>query len=176
MLVTSGSGNAKANVKTVPIRYVRSDIGTTVTISLDGGRDQPEYAGKLGFQQGNRAWQSVCANVRSPMGGAAFPVKLLSSSKFGGNVAKAGNIVSACFNYAHTPAQCAGLQVAVWKALEDGTTQADFSSGHLRVSASPDVMSYARQYYKASGKKGEAVYLQTCDTKPGGQDQLAPVK
>ncbi len=98
-----------------------------------------------------------------------YAVQNLSSNRYGGNVALAGNIIARYFYVAQTDDQCAGLQLAVWKALEDGTEQADFLSGRFQAKASPAVLAYASLYYKAIGTSGNAIYLQAGGAQGGGQ-------
>ena len=91
----------------------------------------------------------------------------------GGNIALAGNIVSHFFAVARTADQCAGLQIAVWEALEDGGVQPEFLSGHFQVHAGDAAIAYAANFYQAAGQDGDALYLQTGDD--GGQSQLTPL-
>lgn len=161
-------GSLLSTSQTFPVRFAQVTVGENVTISIDGGRAETVFAGKMGFQDRTHAWQSVCADVRSPISqGQFFNVRALSALQTGGNIADAGNIVSRCFYKARTPDQCAGLQVAVWKAIEDGPDWADFSTGRLRVQAGLGVMMYAQMYYQAAGQGGDAVFLQA----GGGQNQ-----
>jgi hypothetical protein len=150
------------------IRFQQTDIGRMVTICLDGQKVETTFAGKMHFQDENSGWDSVCADVRSPVtAGQFFQVHPLSSAKYGGYVAKAGNIVAKYFNSAHTPDQCAGLQIAVWKTLEDGPDYPSFLSGKFQVHAGAAAMMFAAQYYQAADEDGNALYLQTLG---GGQD------
>jgi hypothetical protein len=154
-------------------------MGQNVQILHDGQVIDQTFAGKLTFKDGAHRWQSVCAAVHSPVRqGQVFTVIALKSSKAGGNIAKAGNIVAMFFKSAQTPDQCAGLQIAVWKAIEDGTDQADFTTGNFQVQASPRVMAWAAQYYTAIATAGEAAYIQTAQGQNGqgnqtGQSQLS---
>ena len=151
-----------ASPKPFSVQFMQSISGRNVTVCIDGRFVETSFAGKLGFRDANHQWMSVCADVRAPVRpGQYFGVRALSSSNFGGRVAKAGNIVARFFYEAQTPDQCAGLQVAVWKALEDGADEADFSSGHFQVRASYAVISWAQHYYQALNTPGDAVYLQT---------------
>jgi hypothetical protein len=148
------------------VRFAQVTSGREVTLSIDGGPAETEFAGKLGFQDATHSWQSVCADVRSPIvKGQFFQLTAVSAAKTGGNIAYAGNIVAHFFSSARNADQCAGLQLAVWKTIEDGPNWSDFSTGHLRVKASPTIMIFAQQYYQAAGQGGDAVYLQAA----GGQ-------
>jgi hypothetical protein len=145
----------------LPLQFGKAVTGMTVKISLDGSKIETTFAGKLGFRDATHSWQSVCADVRSPVSpGQFFNVNMLDSQKVGGNVAKAGNIVARWFGSAVTPVQCAALQIAVWKALEDGSDSPDFLSGRFQVQASPAVITYAEEYYSAINEPGTALYLQ----------------
>ncbi|MHB8635435.1 MAG: hypothetical protein ACYC96_03065 [Fimbriimonadaceae bacterium] len=148
--------------KPFPVQFAGSGLGRTVTICLDGRYVESAFAGKMQFRDAVHRWISVCADVRSPVRqGQMFGVRSWSTAAFGGNVAKAGNIVARYFYEAQTPEQCAGLQVAVWKALEDGGDRANFLTGRFQVRADITVMSWAQYYYGALHTPGNAVYLQT---------------
>ena|ERR1022692_511835 len=154
--------------KPFSVQFAQSVSGRNVTICLDGQFVETAFAGKLGFRDATHEWTSVCADVRGPVrAGQVYAVRLLGTSSFGGRVARAGNIVARYFYEAQSPDQCAGLQIAVWKALEDSADRADFSSGHLQVRSTFSVMSWAQQYYQAINTPGDAVYLQTANG--GGQ-------
>jgi hypothetical protein len=178
--------------KPFPVQFLQSFSGREVKICLDGRFVETTFAGKMGFRDASHQWTSVCADVRGPVHpGQYFGVRAIRSQDFGGKVAKAGNIVARFFFEAQTPDQCAGLQVAAWKAPEDGSDQLDFSSGRLQVSAGYAVLNWAQYYYQALNTPGDAVYLQTgngggqggpYDRPPGGgqggggggQSQLSP--
>jgi hypothetical protein len=101
-------------------------------------------------------------------------VRPLSSAKVGGNVAKAGNIVAKFFGAARSADQCAGLQLAVWEAIEDGAARPDFGSGRFRSAGSAAVLGFAQEYYKGLGEPGDALYLQTAGGGGNdGQSQIA---
>lgn len=120
---------ALASPQPFAIQFELAVSGRTVTVCIDGRSVETTFAGKLGFRDANHEWQSVCADVRSPVsGGQIYRVQNFSSTLYGGNVARAGNIVAKYFYAAQTPDQCAGLQIAVWKALEDGTDEPDFEA------------------------------------------------
>src|SRR5579859_2135431 len=96
--------------------YAQPACGRMIAISVDGGPVHDGFAGKLGFRDALHAWSSVCGDVRAPISdGQSYGMVALSSSKVGGNVARAGNIVAKYFYEARTPDQCAGLQIAVWE-------------------------------------------------------------
>jgi hypothetical protein len=80
-----------------------------------------------------------------PMSTARFH----KASSTGGNYAKAGRIVARYFYDAQTPEQCAGLQIAVWEAIEVGSDKPEFDQGKFRVSADDETMYYANMYYGA---------------------------
>lgn len=144
------------------IQFAHSAVGQNVVVCIDGETVEQTFAGKMTFRDERHSWQSVCADVRSPVAqGQVFTVTAFNSKKVGGNVEKAGNIVAKYFKSAQTPDQCAGLQIAVWKALEDGEEQPDFSSGRLQVRASQSVLNYAYQYYQAISTPGQAAYIAT---------------
>ena len=95
---------------------------------------------------------------------------MFGTSSQNASVVKAGNIVAANFKDAQSADQCAGLQLAVWEAIEDGGDQPDFLGGHFQAGANPSVMAYAQQYYQAAGQKGNALFLRAF----GGQTQIVP--
>jgi len=160
-------------VRQEPIQFLRGTSGQTVTIWTDG-LTETTFAGKLGFQDGARSWTSVCADASSPIsGGQTFQVGLRSTSAYGGNVALAGNIVARYFKAAQTPAECAGLQLAVWKALADGSSTRDFSQGHFQARATTAAMFYAQQYIQGEDDGGDAVYFQVPGGGQGGQSQIS---
>src|SRR5205823_685773 len=129
---------------------------------------------KLGFREASRSWTSVCADVRTHIAGGQFAhVLIRDSAKMGGNIAKAGNIVARYFNEAFTPDQCAGLQLAVWEAIEDGGKAPDFNAGHFAARAAPAVLAYAEAYYDAAQIPAPAAAIDAAAA--GAQSQLAPV-
>lgn len=101
-----------------------------------------------------------------------FYVQPYNTSTYIGNIRKAGNIVAKYFNEAQTPEQCAGLQIAVWEALEDGGSSPDFFSGKFQVQADPASIVYAEHYYTAVNTPGQATMLQS--TSGMAQSQIIP--
>ena len=96
----------------------------------------------------------------------------MSSLKAGGRIALAGSIVAKYFDAARTPDQCAGLQLAVWEAVEDGGPHANFGAGRFRVRATMDALDYAEDFYDAiRDAQQEAAFLQ--GGSDGGQSQLS---
>jgi uncharacterized membrane protein YgcG len=150
------------------VQFGEAATGLNVTICLDGSKVETTFAGKLSFRDATHSWQSVCADVRSPVSsGQYFDVNLVNTQKAGGRIARAGNIVARWFPYAQTREQCAALQIAVWKELEDGTDIPDFGNGRFTVTTEPMVMMLAAQYYSAAQTPGEALFLQV--NNGGGQ-------
>lgn len=145
----------------VTVQYAQTTIGRTVSISLDGKPARSEFAGKLGFRDRDSSWTSVCADIRSPVEpGSFFAVQVQSSTKTGGNIALAGNIVGRYFKEAQTPDECAGLQLAVWEAIEDGGAKPDFGAGKFRVKATDAVLHFAQEYYGALDEPSDVIFLQ----------------
>ncbi len=161
-----------------PIQFAASVTGETVTVCIDGSKVETTFAGKLGFRdQGNVRNLSVCANVRGPIAvGQSFWVKPLQTHRLGGNYSLAGNIVAKYFAKAQTPAQCAGLQIAVWEAIEDGGPYPNFGEGRFMVNASPAAMAWAGQYYQAVGEEGNAILLMTGNGNGQSQMMGVPIK
>lgn len=172
------------------VTFGSSGTGRYVRV-VEDGRVEPTYAGKLRFETDKGSWEAVCADVKSPIyTGQSFPVKPESSLKHGGNIAKAGRIVAKYFNSARTPEQCAGLQIAVWTAIEDGTKNPDFVAGRFHVEADPASLHYAAKYYQAANEKAPAcgpmgrpgapekqqgnANLMETGPSGGGQAQLSP--
>ncbi len=154
------------------IQYGKAVAGRNVQLSINGGRVHTGFAGKLAFRDQNRSWSSYCAQVSSPIvSGQYFMVILLSSKKKGGNIAKAGNIVAKFFSKAQTADQCAGLQLAIWEAIEDGGTKPNFLGGKFQAQGSREVMAFAEEFYGAVSEDGDAIYLEH-DWPNGGQDQI----
>jgi hypothetical protein len=171
-LAIAGLLAAASSPRPVEVQFVQGTTGRTVTIMIDGRQTRTTFAGKLGFRERNRSWQSVCGNVRAPMtNGSFFRLKPLSSKQVGGRIALAGNIVAKYFASARTADQCAGLQLAVWEAVEDGGDHADFSTGQFRAAAPAAAMDYAQDFYEAITDAKEAAYLESQDS--GGQDQFS---
>ena len=160
--------------RTIPVQFVKSAIGLNVTVAIDGKVEQT-FAGKLSFKDEQHAWTSVCADVRSPIqSGQIFPMRILTSRNGSGNISLAGNIVAKYFNAAQSPDQCAALQLAVWKAIEDGESEADFTTGHFQAEASPAVMALAAFYYQGINNPGNSIFLQAGAGGQGsGQSQLS---
>lgn len=161
----------------IPVQFARSLVGRSVTVCLDGVRVKTTFAGKLGFRDARGVWQSVCADVRAPLSaGTHFAVRPMSTSQAGGNVVLAGNIAARHLREATTADQCAGLQLAVWEAIEDGGASADFGSGRFQARATLAALALAQRYYQASGEPGDAIYLQAGGGPgqgEGGQSQIA---
>ena len=159
-----------AMAEEIPIQFARSLTGRMVRVSFGEGI-HTTFAGKLGFRDRYSSWQSVCANVRAPVGaGQIYGARILDSSKCAPGIAKAGRIVAAHFYQAQTPEQCAGLQLAVWEAIEDSGDAPDFFSGAFQAQAEPAVLAYAYAYYETP-REGGSTYLQATG---GGQSQLSP--
>jgi uncharacterized membrane protein YgcG len=136
------------------VRFQKGAIGKQITVVVDG-KIEHTFAGKLTFQEANRSWQSVCGDIHSPMAsGQYFTVHARKTEEVGGNIAKAGRIVARYFNEAQTPEQCAGLQIAVWEAVEIGSDHANFSAGNFQAMSDPETMSYAALYYAAAAQMG----------------------
>lgn len=129
-------------------QFVHSALGRPVTICLDGQKVEQTFAGKMCFRDRTGVWYSVCADVRSPVAaGQVCTLQPVNPAKVGGGMARAGAIVARCFRDAQSADQCAGLQLAVWKAIEDGGDYPDFASGALQARASASVIGWAQQYY-----------------------------
>jgi len=169
------AAHAAAASQPFPVQFGKEVVGRNVMICLDGGRVKSTFAGKLAFRDPSGSWGSVCADVRRPITtGQYFVVKPAKSNQVGGNVAKAGHIVARFFDRARTPDECAGLQLAVWEAIEDGGGAADFTSGHFQARATPGALGYATQFYSDGVyAPDEAVYLKTNGHRQG-QSQLTP--
>lgn len=173
-LVVAMTVSKSAPSKPFPMQFFTEVSGSRVTVCLDGRKIERTVAGKMGFKDSTRQWMSVCADVRAPIRlGQTVWARAWHTSSLGGNVKKAGNIVAKYFKAATTSDQCAGLQLAVWEAIEDGSKTPDFSSGRFQAKASQDVIRFASHYYQAIETNGEAIFLQT---QPGnGQSQVAPI-
>jgi hypothetical protein len=157
------------------VQFARQIVGQSVQVCLDGWKVENTFAGKLGFRTRTASGLSVCANVRGPVSrGQKFVVQPQRSGKVGGNLALAGSIVASCFVLAQSPDQCAGLQIAVWEAIEDGGASPDFGNGRFRVRANAGALAYAAQFYQASRRPGDALFLNTLGGP--GQSQLAVLK
>lgn len=158
----------------IEVQFAQSLNGQMVRVMIDGRQTKTTFAGKLGFRDAHRAWQSLCAEVRRPIQARQhFLVRPASSLKLGGNVALAGNIVAKHFYGAKTAEQCAGLQLAVWEAMEDGGKFADFASGRFRAMATQSALDYGQEFYEAIYEAKEAAFLQAGDD--GGQSQISPI-
>ena len=167
------AANMLLNWQPFDAQFVRSAMGQNVTICLDGQNVHQTFAGKLAFRDNSGTWFSVCADVRSPIQEGQISRSHPSrSAKVGGNIARAGNIVAHFFQKAQTPEQCAGLQLAVWKVIEDGPESCDFTIGRFQAIASPTVIAYAQQYFQAAETveaPSSALYLAA----QSGQSQLS---
>ena len=155
------------------LQFVRSLRGQTVQVSIDGAKVKTTFAGKLAIRDRSLARMSVCGNVRGPISpGQFFRVKPIRSAQAGGRIQLAGNIVSKMFAAAQTDAQCAGLQLAVWEAVEDGGLMPDFRSGHFQARGSDEALAWAAEYYQGIDTPGDALYLWQGDG--DGQSQFGP--
>lgn len=157
-----------------PVQFAAELRGEQVYVSIDGGRPKATFAGQLGFIDRNgRTVASHCCDVRSPVRmEQIFSVQMMSTKAFGGNVTKAGNIVAKHFASVRTKAQAAGMQLAVWEAVEDGNPNPDYAQGHFRAAASDEALRHAHIYYQAVGEAGNSVLLRT--TNKNGQSQIFP--
>lgn len=154
-------------------QFVGNGPGQKVKICLDGRKAHTTFAGKLVFRDSKGTWSSVCSNVRAPIArGRASQMRTWRTSVVGGNRQLAGNIVAASFARAVTPDQCAGLQLAVWEALEDGGRTPDFLSGRFQALASPAVLAFAQDAYGSSATESDATFVETGDK---SQEQLTPL-
>jgi len=161
-----------AGPKPIEVQFARAVTGQNVTIMIDGRYTRSTFAGKLGFRDQNRTWLSLCADVRAPIAsGQLFVVKPRFSSQVGGNAKLAGNIVAKYFKLAKTPDQCAGLQIAVWEAMEDAGQHADFASGRFRVRATAAALDYGQDFYEAIYEAREAAFLESQNG--DGQNQIS---
>jgi hypothetical protein len=125
-------------------QFTGSTVGESVSISIDGQRPHTTFAGKLSFRDNSGTWISVCADVRSPVvQGHISQMKPADTMKVGGRFASAGHIIAHCFQRAQSPDECAALQLAIWKTLEDGAENTDFQVGHFRAAASNAIISLA---------------------------------
>ncbi|HRK22310.1 MAG TPA: hypothetical protein PLX06_10895 [Fimbriimonadaceae bacterium] len=153
------------------VQYAQTGAGRSVTVLLDGKRTKSTYAGVLGFRDASSAWSSVCADVRAPVAkGQRFNVRPIAARELGGNIFKAGAIVAKYVGQVRTADECAGLQLAVWEAIEDGGEQANFASGKFAARAPQAALNFAQQMYLNAKDPGETLYLQAGDG--GGQSQL----
>lgn len=153
------------------VQFVGHVRGENVQIRLDGRTVKRTFAGKLAIRDRRTTVYSVCGNVRGPVGnGQFFNVKPMKSSS-DSRLALAGSIVTNCFEVARTDAQCAGLQLAVWEAMEDGGRSADFQGGRFQANGSKEALAWAEAFYDEQ-KAGEALFLWTGDG--GGQSQFLP--
>lgn len=151
------------------VQFTQSLTGRTVRVMLDGRTVKTTSAGKLFFRDARGAGVSVCADVRAPIArGMTFGVVPYRSSTVGGGIAKAGNIVAKWFRSAQSADACAGLQLAVWEAIEDGGARPDFAGGWFRAEAGPVAIAHALQYYAAIEEPGDALFLQAGQGGPGG--------
>lgn len=159
---------------TFAVQYATELKGREVVVSIDGRQPHTTFAGKLGFRdRQNVTVASVCCDVRSPVVlKQAYVVQVFATQRYGGNVKKAGNIVAKYFNSATTADQCAGLQLAVWEAMEDGGAQPNFLAGAFQALGNDNVMRYAEGYYQATADAGNAGLLRTMGR--DGQSQIFP--
>jgi hypothetical protein len=157
-----------------PIQFAQSVSGRTVSVCLDGRQVKTTFAGKLVLKDGKFARFSVCADVRAPVvRGQVYPVRPMFSKSAGVTVALAGNIVAKYFRHAQTADQCAGLQLAVWEAIEDGGPVANFAAGRFQARANEYALRFAQEYYQAIEENGDALFLQAGNG--NGQSQITAV-
>ena len=155
-----GVASMAAVDRDLTVQYAAAYQGKVVQVRTDEGIRRT-YAGKMMFHSEGGTWCSVCANIHKHIGGGDIVQMHLHSSKdVGGNIAKAGNIVARFFNEATSPEQCAGLQLAVWEALEDGGNTPDFQNGHFAAQSDAITMAYAMNYYAAVNTAADAVYFE----------------
>lgn len=159
-------------------QFVRSTVGKEVTVFVDGHMENT-FAGKMGYRDAVSSWSSVCVNIRKPVAEGQYCMMTKRSAKeVGGNLAKAARIVAKYFDGAQTPEQAAGLQIAVWEAVEYGGAQAPAIGGPLYFRADPMTMYYAENYYaeandEAAGDADAAVL--SIEKMASGQDQMMPL-
>jgi hypothetical protein len=173
--ILAAASFASAGDTSLMVRFVRGTTGKEVKVLVDG-KIETSFAGKMGFQDAFHSWQSVCADVHSPVkDGQFFRVVARNSEAVGGNIAKAGRIVARYFAEAQTPEQCAGLQIAVWEAIENGSDELNFTQGKFQVQADDETLSYAAKYYTAAQMAGGAGGGQgSAPAAGGGQGSASP--
>lgn len=158
-----------------PAEYGGATLGRSIMVSIDGGKPYRSFAGRMLFRDRGGRWSSYCGDVRAPISsGQVIVMKPHSTTLLGGRHALAGNIVAKHFRKALNQDQCAGLQLAIWEAMEDGGAKPNFGNGRFQVGASAPVLHYAAQFYEAVNSPGEAVFLQAAPA-GGGQSQFTPV-
>ena len=157
----------------VQFQFLGHASGSVVRICLDRKKVKQTFAGKLALRTQGRTVTSVCGDVRTPLRTKqVFWARIQPTTRFGHRERLAGSIVATHFHLAKSDQQCAGLQLAVWEALEDGGTSPDFRSGRFQAEAADDVMLYAAQYYQVQ----RATKIATVIESPGkvAQSQLLP--
>lgn len=164
---------SQAPAKPVMVQNAKTIGGRTVKVCLDGRKVETAFAGMMGFRSQTSTWGSFCADVRSPIRqGQTLGMVPTSSKKLSANYQRAAAIVAVGFDSVRSADQAAGMQVAIWEAIEDNGSQPNFQGGRFQVVASQAVLSYAQQYYAAGRGKKEAVFLVPTDGR--SQAQVTP--
>lgn len=150
------------------------DLGRAVT--LNGSYCGTVFAGRLNFSDtkyGNV--KTYCVDLfTSIRTGQTYPVSVVDSQTQTAALRRAGNIVASGYSQANSADAAAGLQLAVWKTLYDGSN-GDFTSGKIRVSgASKSVLSYASKFYSYANTVGNARMFKAKECN-NGQSQMQAV-
>lgn len=162
-------------------QYTGMNLGNaeTATLYMNGNKIVTAYTGKIDFVNVNTstAFSTVCADINSDLNSGSHSYNLSSTDPLGSTgVDKAGRIVGQYFALATTADQQAGLQLAVWDALYNGSSSFDLTgsktnTGFSVTGASSGALTWGASYYAAVNTNfGSATYLQTSAS--GGQSQL----
>lgn len=164
------------------LKYVGMDLGSnaeTATVYMNGNKIGQTDIGKISFHDSTDHTNvaTVCADVTSELNGSSHHYTPSSTNPLGSTpIDAAGRIVGTYFASAVTADQQAGLQLAVWDTLYNGSSTFNLTnhksgSGFSVVGASAGAMTWAQTYFgAASGSTGSALYFKTSDC--GGQSQL----
>lgn len=168
------SVGASANIK-----FLGTDLGNGLGINYNGN-GMNVFAGKLKFLNlnSNQQFLSVCGDLNNIISnGQQWNCSPVLTSTMGPNMQAAGHIVANAFSLPTNNDEATGLQVAVWEAVYDASTNAgtpDFTSGIFKSGVSGTALAKAQQYYAFVNSPGDAIYYAP-NPSNAGQGQLTPV-
>lgn len=151
-------------------KFIGKDIGEYIQVS--GLRTGTVFAGRLNFNDSDLgSLKTYCVDLLKGFGpGSSWKVTTMDSQTLDDRLKMAGNIIANAGGMVKTDAQAAGLQLAVWSVIYNGSSKLDLSSGSFKATASASALGYAEQYFALRTKTGHSIYFKnTCNCGGGGE-------
>ncbi len=175
LLASVGVASAAA-----PMHFVGTGLGQTgisVTFTDGGGTTTygSVFAGEMKFTYNGDSISTLCTSLRNTIStGQSWNTTVRPVVAGDGNLFLAGKIMSANIGSVDTADEWSGMQLAVWKAIYDGSNLAG-SNFIVNSGASATVLSDALGYYNAGiGATGTNAKYYPLDAVTGlGQPQIS---